>query len=78
VVGDRTYRRRGIAPLDAEFAARVASLGGPALHAAVLGFVHPTTGAAHRYEAPLPPGFTALMGWLRARAESGGPPSGVR
>jgi 23S rRNA pseudouridine1911/1915/1917 synthase len=78
LVGDRTYRRRGVAPLDAEFAARVASLGGPALHAAVLGFVHPTTGAAHRYEAPLPPGFAALVEWLRARAESGGPSSGVR
>jgi 23S rRNA pseudouridine1911/1915/1917 synthase len=78
LVGDRTYRRRGVAPLDAEFAARVASLGGPALHAAVLGFLHPTTGATHRYEAPLPPGFTALLAWLRARAESGGPSRGVR
>ncbi len=78
LVGDRTYRRRGVAPLDADFAARVARLGGPALHAAVLGFVHPTTGAAHRYEASLPPGFAALVAWLRARAESAGPARGVR
>jgi 23S rRNA pseudouridine1911/1915/1917 synthase len=78
VVGDRTYRRRAAAPPDADFATRVAGLGGQALHAAVLGFVHPTTGAGHRYEVPPPAAFTALLAWLRGRAGIGHPSRGVR
>ena len=78
VVGDRTYRGRGSAPSDAELAAHAARLGGQALHAAVLGFIHPTTGAPHRYEAPLPPPFGALLTWLRTLARSGDPASPVR
>jgi 23S rRNA pseudouridine1911/1915/1917 synthase len=66
VVGDRTYRRRGSGPADPTLAALVAALGGQALHAAVLGFSHPTTGAGLRFEAPLPPAFATLLGWLRA------------
>jgi 23S rRNA pseudouridine1911/1915/1917 synthase len=31
------------------------------LHAAVLGFTHPLTGAAVRCEAPLPPEFRAAL-----------------
>jgi 23S rRNA pseudouridine1911/1915/1917 synthase len=31
-----------------------------ALHAAVLGFVHPITGEALRFETPLPPDMAAL------------------
>jgi 23S rRNA pseudouridine1911/1915/1917 synthase len=65
VVGDRTYRRRGAAASDAELAARVAGLGGQALHAAVLGFTHPSTGARLRFEVPAPPAFAALLEWLR-------------
>jgi 23S rRNA pseudouridine1911/1915/1917 synthase len=65
VVGDRTYRRRATPPLDAGLAARATDLGGQALHAAVLGFTHPVTGARLRFEAPPPPAFTALLGWLR-------------
>ena len=78
VVGDRTYRRRAPVPLDAEFAAHVARLGGQALHAAVLGFVHPTTGVPHRYEAPPPPAFASLVAWLRALSRIGDPPRRVR
>jgi 23S rRNA pseudouridine1911/1915/1917 synthase len=78
VVGDRTYRRRGVVASDAALAEHVAGLGGHALHAAVLGFIHPTTGAAHRYEAPLPVAFAALLGWLRAPAGIGNPSRGVR
>jgi 23S rRNA pseudouridine1911/1915/1917 synthase len=78
LVGDRTYRRRGAAPSDADLATHVAGLGGHALHAAVLGFIHPTTGVPHRYEAPPPPAFTTLLAWLRARAPSTGPPHGLR
>jgi 23S rRNA pseudouridine1911/1915/1917 synthase len=65
VVGDRTYRRGG-PPLPAALGARVAALGGQALHAAVLGFTHPLTGAVQRFEAPPPPAFAALLAWLRA------------
>jgi 23S rRNA pseudouridine1911/1915/1917 synthase len=56
----------------------VGALGGHALHAAVLGFVHPRTGAAHRYEAPPPPAFAALLAWLRSPARIDDPPSRVR
>lgn len=78
VVGDRTYRRRGPAPSDVEFAAHVAGLGGQALHAAVLGFLHPTIGAPHRYEAPPPPAFATLLAWLRTLARVEDPPRRVR
>jgi 23S rRNA pseudouridine1911/1915/1917 synthase len=78
LVGDRTYRRRGTAPLDPELAAHVAGLGGQALHAAVLGFSHPTTGAWHRFEAPPPPAFAALLTWLRAAPRTAGPRTRVR
>ncbi|QEW21520.1 Ribosomal large subunit pseudouridine synthase D [Marinibacterium anthonyi] len=37
-----------------------------ALHAAVLGFVHPVTGADLRFEAPLPEDFAQLLAVLRA------------
>ncbi len=36
-----------------------------ALHAAVLGFEHPVTGAAMRFESPLPPDMAALIEALR-------------
>ncbi|MFC3098517.1 RluA family pseudouridine synthase [Alteraurantiacibacter palmitatis] len=32
-----------------------------ALHAAVLGFVHPATGTSHRFESPLPPDMRELI-----------------
>ncbi|MBU6372345.1 MAG: RluA family pseudouridine synthase [Alphaproteobacteria bacterium] len=36
-----------------------------ALHAAVLGFTHPVTGAAHRFESPLPADIQGLLAALR-------------
>jgi 23S rRNA pseudouridine1911/1915/1917 synthase len=36
-----------------------------ALHAAVLGFAHPVTGQAKRFEAPMPADMAALLGALR-------------
>jgi 23S rRNA pseudouridine1911/1915/1917 synthase len=78
VVGDRTYRRRGTAPLEPELAALVGGLGGQALHAAVLGFTHPTTGARLRFEAPPPPAFAALLTWLRELPRTAGPRTRVR
>lgn len=41
------------------------ALQGQALHARVLGFLHPTTGEYLEFEAPLPPHFTALLARLR-------------
>jgi 23S rRNA pseudouridine1911/1915/1917 synthase len=37
-----------------------------ALHAAVLGFTHPITGEALRFESPLPADMEALLKTLRA------------
>jgi len=78
VVGDRTYRRRGTPPLEPQLARHVAALGGQALHAATLGFVHPRNGAPHRFEAPLPPAFEALLAWLRELPRIASPPTRVR
>ena len=41
------------------------SLDGQALHARVLGFIHPRTGEYMEFEAPLPPHFVALLERLR-------------
>ena len=41
-----------------------------ALHAAVLGFAHPRTNEALRFETPLPPDFQALLDGLNAAASS--------
>ena len=45
--------------------ARLAALGRQALHAAVLGFAHPRTGAAMRFESALPEDLAALLETLR-------------
>ena len=45
--------------------ARLTALGRQALHAAVLGFAHPRTGATMRFESPLPPDMAALIEALR-------------
>jgi len=37
------------------------------LHAATLGFAHPTTGEALRFDSPPPPDFTAVVDRLRRR-----------
>jgi 23S rRNA pseudouridine1911/1915/1917 synthase len=43
----------------------VAAFPRQALHAAVLGFVHPVTGEELRFESPLPGDFDALLVALR-------------
>jgi len=55
--------RKREARLRPEAPARRAAeaIGRQALHAAALGFAHPTTGAAVRCEAPLPPDFLAAL-----------------
>ncbi len=64
VVGDPVYLRRVPAVSRAvPEPARSLLLDFPrqALHAATLGFRHPATGAAMRFETPLPPDFQALL-----------------
>lgn len=69
VVGDPTYGRRRAGTVPAALAPRVAALGGQALHASALAFVHPVTGQPLRFEAPLPPGLAGLLAWLREQAK---------
>jgi 23S rRNA pseudouridine1911/1915/1917 synthase len=62
ILGDPLYGR---APRDPRLAAIAETLGHQALHARVLGFVHPTTGEKMRFEAALPGDFVAAMATLR-------------
>lgn len=63
VLGDPVYARP---PKDERLRAAHVALGRQALHAAVLGFVHPVTGAPMRFEAPPPADFQAALAALRA------------
>jgi len=60
LIGDAVYGRTppAVAPLARQ-------LGRQALHAAVLAFAHPVTGAALRFESPLPADMTAVLEALR-------------
>jgi 23S rRNA pseudouridine1911/1915/1917 synthase len=62
ILADALYGRT---PADADLAAVAARLGRQALHAAVLGFLHPTTGERLRFEAPPPTDFMAALETLR-------------
>jgi 23S rRNA pseudouridine1911/1915/1917 synthase len=63
LVGDTVYGRPRPRPEAA------AAFPRQALHAATLGFKHPVTGAALRFESPIPEDFTRLVGILRAGAD---------
>ncbi len=65
LVGDSVYGRRrlGTDPALAEFPRQ-------ALHAASLGFVHPRSGAAMRFDAPTPPDLADLLERLRRNDET--------
>jgi 23S rRNA pseudouridine1911/1915/1917 synthase len=60
IAGDPVYGRMRVAGLDR-----------PALHAAVLGFLHPTRGQRMCFEAPLPSDLAALLARWRAGEASG-------
>lgn len=64
-LGDSTYGSGPPAASVREAIAR-AGLGRQALHAAVLGFVHPVTGETLRFESPLPADMAALENLLAA------------
>jgi 23S rRNA pseudouridine1911/1915/1917 synthase len=65
VLGDALY---GKPPADPELRALGERLGRHALHAGVLGFVHPATGHPVRWESPLPSELGQALDELRARA----------
>jgi 23S rRNA pseudouridine1911/1915/1917 synthase len=56
----------GRTPGDADVALVASTLGRQALHAAVLGFIHPATGAELRFESPLPVDLSSALEALRA------------
>lgn len=64
ILGDPVYGRP---PRDPALCAIAQSLGRQALHAAVLGFVHPVTGARVRVEAEPPVDFRDALAALAAR-----------
>ncbi len=56
----------GVPPKDAVLADIARELGRQALHAAVLGFVHPVTGSPLRFESPLPEDMQRALSRLRS------------
>ncbi|AZQ66572.1 RluA family pseudouridine synthase [Silicimonas algicola] len=65
LIGDPTYGGRRKLPQDAPGAAEAQAFRRQALHAASLGFVHPLTGEAVRFESPLPEDLFTLLAALR-------------
>ncbi|SHI37190.1 ribosomal large subunit pseudouridine synthase D [Wenxinia saemankumensis] len=65
LIGDPVYGGRRRMPSGAPGAEAAAAFPRQALHAATLGFVHPATGEAMRFEAPLPGDLSALLAALR-------------
>ncbi|MBF9032471.1 RluA family pseudouridine synthase [Rhodobacterales bacterium HKCCE3408] len=71
LIGDQTYGgRRKVSEkvLGEDLAGRLNRFPRQALHAATLGFVHPVSGEALRFEAPLPEDMAGLLGELRTAA----------
>ena len=68
VLGDELYGRP---PVDPELCALGRGMGRHALHAGLLGFVHPGTGRPMRWESPLPPELAEVLAALRARRARG-------
>jgi 23S rRNA pseudouridine1911/1915/1917 synthase len=68
ILGDPLYSR---APKEAALAAIAEELGRQALHARVLGFIHPATGNAVRWESPMPADMERALGELRALGHGG-------
>jgi len=67
LLGDRRYGARGKLPPAAaeEVATAIQQFPRQALHAAVLGFVHPVTGESVRFESPMPADMAGLIETLR-------------
>ena len=73
LVGDPTYGGRLRLPADSSSALQEAlrHFKRQALHAGVLGLIHPESGAALQWEAPLPDDMQQLLEDLRSDAEAG-------
>ena len=70
VVGDTGYDGgRGKSFTDSRLRAEISRLGRPFLHARVLGFTHPKSGAPMSFEAPLPSELDGFLERLRERKE---------
>jgi 23S rRNA pseudouridine1911/1915/1917 synthase len=65
LVGDPVYGHKGVLPACP---ATAAAFPRQALHAETLGLVHPSTGAALRWTAPVPPDLAQLIDALRTLA----------
>jgi len=66
LLGDQTYARGKTLPQSLRaMDAAVDAFQRQALHAAELGFVHPVTGAEHRFSTPMPADMAALVKALR-------------
>ena len=63
LIGDKTYGRL---PRDPKLRAIAVELGRQALHAHVLGFVHPQTGRYLEYKTPVPEDFARALAALRS------------
>ena len=78
LLGDPTYggaRVHSAMALGEAGAQAARAFARQALHAASLGFVHPVTGVALRFEAPLPPDMAGLLAALRGDAAAGNLPA---
>ena len=71
LVGDATYGGSRRLPKDHPGAEAVAAFPRQALHAQTLGFVHPVTGAALRFESELPDDIAGLITSLRSGPRGG-------
>jgi len=73
VLGDPLYglaRHRGL-KLPPDLLSRIEGLGRQALHAAELGFTHPTSGEWLQFRTPFPPDLQAILADLEALAANG-------
>jgi 23S rRNA pseudouridine1911/1915/1917 synthase len=75
VLGDPLY---GKLPADPALRALAEQLGHQALHARLLGFVHPSTGREVRWESPLPDDFERALTALRSAATASPAPTRPR
>jgi 23S rRNA pseudouridine1911/1915/1917 synthase len=69
LIGDETYAGRARARhADPDLKALVSGLGGVALHAAGLAFVHPATGEPCEFSSPLPNRIEGVLCHLRSQS----------
>jgi 23S rRNA pseudouridine1911/1915/1917 synthase len=80
LIGDTTYGRSRTPPRPRNEAEKIAyetaqNFPRQALHAGLLGFHHPKTGAQMRFESPWPDDFLNLVNTLRGMGGAGGDPA---